>query len=137
MSEITILPPPILIPKIKIDPEVKLHLLTQTEEEAQVIVHCVFHGNHETNLIRIWQSTFLYAHGSMHKSRLVHHENITLFPIWTAVDVNETKNFTLIFSALPKSCMTFDFIEKIPESGGFQVLNIPRNKSDVYSIELG
>lgn len=44
--------------------------------------------------------------------------------------------FKLVFTGLPKNCMSFDLIEDIPENG-FVVRNIQRNKSDVYSINVG
>lgn len=136
MSEIELIPPPLVAPKIKVDTETRLHLLTDLEEEAQVIVHCNFHAPNEASLIRIWQTTYLFPHRSAHKSRLLHVENISLFPLWTGVAANEVYAFTLIFSPLPKSCRSFDLIEKIPESGGFEVLNIARNETDVYRVRI-
>ena len=44
--------------------------------------------------------------------------------------------FTLIFSGLPKDCKLFDFVEEIPQEGGFLVTDIDRNESDVYTIKL-
>ena len=40
------------------------------------------------------------------------------------------------FSGLPRSCTSFDLIERIPEPGGFEVRNIGRNKTDVYEVEF-
>jgi hypothetical protein len=136
MTEIDLPHPPVISPKIKIDPATRLHLLTDREEEAQVIVHCTFVAPNETSLIRIWQTTFLFAHNSPHRSRLLHVENISIFPAWTSVNANEVKKFTLIFSSLPKNCKAFDLIEKIPQSGGFEVSNIPRNERDVYEVSI-
>ena len=127
---------PILSPEIKISEELRSRLLNQVKEESQVIVHCTYTGTMLGDSIRIWKSTFLYAKDSTHKSKLVHHENITLFPVWTRLEVGRKITFTLIFSGLPKHCNHFDFIEKIPEPGGFEVRNIQRNNSDVYLIEL-
>ena len=45
-------------------------------------------------------------------------------------------NFTLIFSSLPKNCKVFDFSEEINDPYKFVVRNIPRNKSDVYTINI-
>lgn len=136
MSDIKLVPPPLVAPKIKIDTETRLHLLTDREEEAQVIVHCHFFAPNESSLIRIWKTTYLFAHRSSHKSLLLHAENITLFPLWTGVEANKMHSFTLIFSPLPKNCSSFDLIEKIPESGGFEVLNITRNEMDVYKVKI-
>lgn len=45
-------------PTIKIKPAFKHHILHQTEEESQVIVHGSFTGWMEDTSIRIWKSTF-------------------------------------------------------------------------------
>lgn len=127
---------PTLSPQIKVDENIRTELLNQVQEESQVIVHCSYTGTILGDGIRIWESTFLYANDSTHRSKLVHHENITLFPVWTWLKEGQEINFTLIFTGLPKNCKHFDFIEKIPEPGGFEVRNIKRNKSDVYVIEL-
>ena len=107
--------------------------LTNIEEEKQVTVHCSCIG---VSRIRIWKSTFLVAHSSSHRSKLIHAENITLFPEWTPVEEDKKSRFTLVFTGLPKGCKQFDLVEDIPEPGGFIVRNIKRNNSDVYLIEV-
>lgn len=42
----------------------------------------------------------------------------------------------MIFSQLPKTCEIFDVLEDIPESGGFEIRVIKRNKSDVYKVTI-
>lgn len=104
-------------------------------EEKQVIVHCCFKslGFYEEK-IRIWPSTFLIDRRSSHVSKLVYHENISLFPHWTDVTPGKDYYFTLIFSGLPSGCASFDLLESIPESDGFYVENIQRNETDIYHI---
>lgn len=123
-------------PSIKIKPDFTHHLLIQTEEESQVIVHGSFIGWMEDISIRIWKSTFLFAKESTHRSELLHVDGISLFPTWTFVEASETFYFTLIFKGLPKDCLSFDLIEKIPEEGGFEIRNIQRNKTDVYHLNF-
>ncbi len=122
--------------KVKTEKTVKTSLAENVKEESQVIVHCKFTATEDTSLIRIWNSTFLFPKGSNRRSKLVHTENITLYPVWTPVEKGHTLNFTLIFTALPKNCDFFDLVEEIPQSGGFSVTNIKRNKSDVYTVDL-
>lgn len=132
-NKIEVAEPEIKIPKPKISEELK----TFPDFESQVIVHGYFKNAGEwPELIRIWSTTFLIPHNSFHKSRLVHFENITLFPYWTPIQVGTTHRFTLIFGSLPKSCVLFDLVEEIPQSGGFEIRNIHRNKSDVYEISF-
>ena len=107
--------------------------LTNIEEEKQVTVHCSCIG---ISRIRIWKTTFLIAHSSPHRSKLIHAENITLYPEWKPVEEDKKTRFTLVFTGLPKGCKQFDLIEHIPEPGGFIVRNIKRNNSDVYLIEV-
>ena len=35
-----------------------------------------------------------------------------------------------------EACKVFDLIEEIPESGGFKIYDIRRNKSDVYRVDI-
>ena len=120
-----------------IAPEILEALKTKSEEEKQVIVHCCFPASpFFGNLIRIWPSTILMDENSGHESRLIHSENISLFPYWTEVPPMKDFWFTLVFSGLPKDCLSFDFKEVIPEEGGFFVKNIKRNSTDIYRIKI-
>ena len=123
--------------KPKIAPKLFAQLEEKFEEEKQVIVHCLFQNDYLMgNLIRIWQSTFLVDKFSGHRSPLLFWENISLYPYWTEVPPVKEYQFTLIFSGLPKDCILFDFVEEIPQKGGFLVTNIERNGSDVYTVKL-
>lgn len=125
------------ITKPKISQELLEALQPKVEIEKQVIVHCCFPGTMFSDmLIRIWSSTFLLDESLHHKSTLIHHENISLFPYWTEVPPMKDYWFTLVFSGLPKECKTFDLKEEIPEDGGFWVKNIKRNTTDVYKVKI-
>jgi hypothetical protein len=107
------------------------------KEEKQVIVHCAFTcPPGEAQLIRIWKTTYLIPKGSSHRCQLLFWENITIYPQWTPIEGGKTHTFTLIFSGLPSNCSAFDFLEDIPQNGGFFVANIPRNETDVYHVTL-
>jgi len=105
-------------------------------DDAYVYVHCSFPVPSPDMLIRIWKTTFLRDCHSPGQSQLIHAENISYAPEWTAIPAKGTYSFLLIFSALPKSCLLFDLIEDIAQPGGFLVKNIKRNKTDVYRITL-
>ncbi len=125
------------ITKPEITTEILESLQPQVETEKQVIVHCCFPGSPFSGmLIRIWASTFLIDKNSNHKSSLIHHENISLFPYWTEVPSHKDFWFTLVFSGLPNECTSFDLKEEIPEEGGFFVPNIKRNGTDVYRVKI-
>ncbi|WP_407403112.1 hypothetical protein [Chryseobacterium sp.] len=112
-------------------------LKTKIEEEKQVIVHCCFPASPFLgNLIRIWNSTVLIDNNSSHQSKLIHSENISIYPQWTPVPFMKDFWFTLVFTGLPKDCTSFDFKEVIPEEGGFYVKSIKRNSSDIYRIKI-
>lgn len=112
-------------------------LQTKIDEEKQVIVHCCFPASPFLgNLIRIWNTTYLVDNSSSHKSKMIHAENITIYPNWTAVPFMRDFWFTLVFSGLPKDCKSFDFKEIISEEGGFFVKSIKRNSSDIYRIKI-
>lgn len=109
----------------------ELHMM-----DKMVIVHCRFRseGFFEEK-IRIWESTFLYDdHNPDRFSSLIHCENISFYPDWTDVPPGKTFLFTLYFTGLPSDCSMFSLAEIIPESNGFFVPHIQRNKSDIYNV---
>lgn len=112
--------------------EVKVEIKVLESEERQTIVHCKCNGP-GSEAYRIWPSTFLIEHGNKRKVKLITAYNISFAPLWT---LNDGRGFTLIFEGLSKSCKAFDLIEMIPEEGGFEVLDIKRNKTDVYRVNL-
>lgn len=144
MTEITIIEAPVISPDTTIDISSKLKLSNEVEEESQVVLHCCFRKPlYRRTEISIWQSTFLYDLGSSHISKLIHVENISIYPNWMFLDVRETLVFTLIFTGLPKTCTLFNMIEKKPKSGGcdfiecgFYIPNIERNSTDVYFVDI-
>ena len=112
-------------------------LLTQIEEESQVIVHCHMDCTEYADAARIWPSTFIIDNQNGIECQLVHAEGITMYPNWTHIAQGSSLHFTLFFKGLPKSCKSFDLIEIIPQPGGFECRNIPRNNSDVYHVIFG
>ena len=76
------------------------------------------------DLIRIWKSTFLKANNSEKVSKMIMNHNISTFSKWTKIDTNKFNNFTLIFEALPKDCISFELLEDALEDGGFLYKNI-------------
>ena len=132
--------PTVTEPPVKTAPKVDIELLTSVDlnalEDSYVYVHCYFDNPERDMLIRIWKTTYLVDRTSGSRSKLLHTENISLAPLWTLVPDQTTYTFLLIFSALPKSCKTFDLLEDISQPGGFHVQNIHRNNNDVYHIDI-
>jgi len=112
------------MPEIEELTEVK----TLQSEERQTIVHCSCGGDYA---YRVWPSTFLIEHGSGKRAKLITAFNISFAPQWT---LNDGKGFTLIFEGLSKACAVFDLKEFIPQEGGFEILGIKRNHTDVYQV---
>jgi hypothetical protein len=105
------------------------------EEERQTTVHCKMYL--EAGMaVRIWKSTFLVEKESGQKRQLLHNINIPIAPTWLLLEKTGWHHFTLLFEGLNKDCQIFDMKEIIPESGGFEVLSIKRNNSDVYSVQV-
>jgi hypothetical protein len=121
-------------------PEKSVDTLLETDvdvqEDSHVYVHCYFNNPGMDMLIRIWRSTYLVDNGSSHRAKLVHAENISFAPQWTMIPDRKAFRFLLIFEGLPKSCVTFNLVEDIPQAGGFFVENIPRNETDVYHVDI-
>ena len=122
--------------KIHIDPEI----LTEIQEEAQVIVHCSFYNDPALYFgemgLRVWRETFLIDEATGSKYPLIKALNIVYEPAWCFIGPGETKNFTMIFAALPKSCASFTLAELINQPGPFIIRGIARKASDVYRVRL-
>ncbi len=117
-----------LITEEKTETEVKV----LESEERQTIVHCQISGD-GSDAYRIWPSTYLVEHGCDRRAKLITAFNISFAPTWT---LNDGRGFTLVFEGLSKDCRSFDLIEFIPQAGGFEVFNIPRNQTDVYHVKF-
>jgi hypothetical protein len=124
------------ITKIAIDPQI----LAEVQEEAQVIVHCSFYNDPQVYFgemgVRVWKETFLIDDATGVKVPLIKALGIVYQPDWYFLAPGETKRFTMIFEALPKSCTSFTLAEIINEPGAFVVKGILRKNSDVYSVRL-
>ncbi len=114
--------------KTKKASKTEIQIKIKSEEKGQVIIHCRC-----GDFVRLWQHhTFLIPHGYNTICKLVYSEGVSLFPTWTKGPIK----FTLVFEGLPKGCKSFDFLEQIPQAGGFHYPNIKRNKSDIYNVTL-
>ena len=122
--------------KVEIDPEV----LTEIEEEAQVVVHCSFYNDPSVYIgeigVRVWKETFIIDEQTGIQNKMVNAFGIVYQPNWYFIKPGETKRFTMIFDALPKTCVSFTLAEIIPQSGAFVVKGIKRNNSDIYNVKL-
>lgn len=78
-------------------------LQPEIEEESQVILYCcVKSQSFFQEKIRIWSSTYLVDRTLEHVSKLIHFENITLFPEWTDIPYGNEYWFTLVFQDCQK-----------------------------------
>ena len=127
--------PPTPVRVIEIEDHTKQALQQLAHEEGQVILHI----NYKTwygDRLRIWPTTFLVPYEYGERSKLVHAENIGIYPSWLSINTNKEHNFTLVFEGLPKGCNAFALVEDIPEPGGFKIPFIKRNTSDVYQLKM-
>ncbi len=132
LSEAPVAPPPSHEP---LDPELRTELLAKVDERGQVTVFCSFLAGF-SDAIRIWSSTALVCLHTGHRSALIHAEGIPYAPVWLPVQPGQIVQFTLVFAALPRTCVLFDLYEEITDPGGFHVSAIPRNGMDVYRVEV-
>lgn len=124
-------------PSTQIDSDLLSKLKEQIHDKGQVVLHILFESAEEGCGIRIWPTSFLFDNHTDHRSKLVHAENISFYPIWTMCASNQKYAFTLVFEGLPKSCISFDFVEYCFGSpGAFEIRDIARNKQDVYFLIL-
>jgi hypothetical protein len=118
-------------PKEIIKTKKKTQRKTQVSKERQTIVHCVY--NPEA-AVRVWPTTFLVEKETGRRAKLITAFNISFAPTWTFG--NKNNQFTLVFEGLSKGCTMFDLVEDIPLPDPFVVKNIPRNKTDVYTVNV-
>ena len=124
----------------------KLEQLIKIPEEQQITLHC-FHGSH--TLSGICNTAFLRCAHTGRKAWIIHALNIPWFPNRKLFSASEP--FTLMFEPFSKQCVSFDFVEEMPMRGveryeknpdfspqyeGYMKINIPRNKTDVYSLKF-
>lgn len=120
--------------EIKKDVTIATELITEIEEESQVVIHCHMDCTEFADAARIWPTTYIVDKSTGVQYPLTHVEGITMYPEWTYINQGESLHFILFFKGLPKSCKVFDFIEVIPQPGAFECLNIPRNSTDIYHV---
>ena len=126
-------------PKVSIDPDLLASINEQMHEQGQVVLHFLYYTPFYSfgSKIRIWPTSYLYDLDGPHRSEMIHHENITLFPEWKDCQPGTINYFSLIFSGLPRTCTKFDFVEECDNEGGaFTLRNIARNNTDVYFISI-
>jgi hypothetical protein len=122
-------------PEIATQEKITAKMKLEPALEGQVIMHFL----HQVCFpfcfrckIEIYPDIHLISDTGSKKANLIHIANRSSSLKFTST--GEFTRFTLVFSALPKSCRTFDLIE--PGENGWKLLNIPRNTSDVYHIKL-
>lgn len=117
---------------IEVEEKTTTEVETLEAKENQTVVHCIC-GMEAA--YRIWPSTFLIEQGKGRRAKLLTAYNVSFYPYWTFK--SKGQRFTLIFEGLSRDCIMFDLKEEIPEQGGFEVKSILRNKTDVYTVEIG
>ena len=124
---------PIATPKIA--ESVFSEVQHQQAEQGTTILHC--HIRYPQRL-QICKSTYLRQNSGGDKS-LIHAEGIAVEPEWTVV-TKRNYVFTLVFEGLDKECTSFEMIEDEPLNNPFEsnfyVEPTPRNKTDVYNVQI-
>ena len=122
-------------PPLRLDPSLLTEFHPTDIEDGFVTVRCTIDVLVSCR-IRIWKSTYLIDKSTGSRSKLLQAYNIPFYPEWKVLSDFSTMRFTLFFEPLPDSCEEFDLIEDIPESDGFHVEGIFRNKKDVYDVQF-
>ena len=123
--------------------EVQTIAIEQVDTTGQVILHCRHYGcNAECSKsirceINLNPGIALVPAEGGNPSTILHTYNINL-PPKKNYKMNYCTEFTLVFSALPKNCTAFHFIEPdVPGGEGWVIRNIKRSATDVYKLTLG
>lgn len=120
--------------------EVQTIALEQVDTTGQVILHCRHYGcNPECGKsihceINLNPGIALVPVEGGNPSSILHTYKINL-PPKKNYKMNYCTEFTLVFSALPKNCTAFHFIEPdAPDGEGWVIRNIKRSATDVYRL---
>jgi len=120
--------------------EIKTITLEQVDTTGQVILHCRHYGcNAECGKsirceINLNPGIALVPAEGGSPSTILHTYKINL-PPKKNYKMDYCTEFTLIFSALPKNCTSFHFIEPdAPDGEGWVIHNIKRSATDVYRL---
>jgi hypothetical protein len=123
---------------VKIDQKTIQQLEESYKEEAQTLVHCNYVSKRKyTNggWVNIYPTTFLVNDNEV--IPLLYAINIPLSPnIHVFKSAGELKQFTLVFPTIPKEWESFSLIENCNDHDGFVVINIERNNSGVYEVNI-
>jgi hypothetical protein len=123
---------------VKIDQKTLQQLEESYKEEAQTLVHCNYVSKRKyTNggWVNIYPTTFLVNDNEV--IPLLYAINIPLSPnIHVFKSAGELKQFTLVFPTIPKEWESFSLIENCNDHDGFVVINIERNNSGVYEVNI-
>ena len=114
-------------------------LLNNVEEEGFTRLHCKYTTTSKYLSdwkVHIHKTSYLINNTSAEKLRLLHAINIPLAPeSHNLKKLGGSLNFILIFPAIPKSWIKFDFIENAACScDGFNIRDLERNSSGIYRI---
>jgi len=119
--------------KTKISPEVIA--CVKKDEDRVTIVHCKYYTALPV-YARVWPTTYLVENSGRIRE-LLHANNIAVYPKYQIYEIYAGYiYFTLIFEGLSDDCTSFHIEEIIPETNGFISDETPRNKQDVYQIEV-
>jgi len=121
----------------------KIIALEQLDIAGQVILHCKHYGcNAECGKsirceIKLNPGIALVPVEGGNPSTILHTYKINM-PPKKNFKRSYCTEFTLVFSALPKGCTAFHFIEPDASDGtGWVINNIKRSATDVYMLTLG
>lgn len=117
----------------KTDKNSRRKQLSLAEENKLVILNCTFKSKEDYG-IRVWETICLCDKDSEHKSKLIHAENIAMYPFKRKLPESKVVKFKLYFDELPTNCKTFYLIENRSEDASLEVKNIQRNDKDEYDI---
>jgi hypothetical protein len=119
--------------KTIITPEVIARI--NKDEDRVTIVHCRYYTAIPV-MARVWPTTYLIENSGRIRE-LLHAINIRVSPKYQIYEIYAGYiYFTLIFEGLSDDCTSFHIEEIIPETNGFISDETPRNKQDVYQIEV-
>lgn len=125
---------------IIIDKELLFLVKVYTQIEGQTIIHCNYTAPSKYQnggWVNIFPTTYLLDHISGNRYHLLSAINVPLAPDkYYFSKAGQAKIFTLIFPALPKSCLVFSLHEETENGKGFTARNISKNEIGIYQITI-
>jgi len=115
-------------------------VLKSAEEQAYTYLHCRYVTSpkyYDCWWVNIYLTSYIVNNTTKERLALLDAINIPIVPErYYLKRKGDSLHFTLVFPAIPKNWLAFDFIEQTETGVGLPAKNISSNSSGVYNVRV-